>query len=170
VVENPKPAIFSSLAPLSDMQTVLPPHRSIFTPVPDKPPLQYAAALEFLTSVSNFELPLEIDLPKTATPDVPEWVPRKTFSIRQFARRPLECLKLRQRISPRHSIIMLVDGLLFACFRVRLERDVCATSKNESFYNQFGTGMSPASTYCGLFLPHQQDLFNVLRAVEYERG
>jgi hypothetical protein len=107
-------------------------------------------------------------LTQPPTPDVPESVPPKTY--RPFARRPLQCLLLRQRICPHHSIITLVDGLLFTCFRVRLERDVCAATHTESFCARFDTGESPTSTFCGLFLPHQHDLHNALRAVEYERG
>jgi hypothetical protein len=166
-VENHEPAIFTSLAPLFDMQTVLPSHRSIFTPVPGKPPLQNTAALKFWQP-SLFLYVSGFCLDSTADARCPRECPTK--NLLPVCATAASMLLLRQRICPHHSIITLVDGLLFTCFRVRLERDVCAATHTESFCARFDTGESPTSTFCGLFLPHQHDLHNALRAVEYERG
>ena len=63
-----------------------------------------------------------------------------------------------------------MDGLLFAVFCLRLERDVCATLLQESLCVKFGTGDSPASTFCGLFMPSPPMLNAVLIAARHERG
>ena len=63
-----------------------------------------------------------------------------------------------------------MDGLLFAVFRLRLERDVCACSLHDAFFVNFSTGASPASTFCGLFMPSPPLLNAVILAVKHERG
>ena len=65
---------------------------------------------------------------------------------------------------------MQMDGLLFAVFRLRLERDVCAQSQHDAFCVNFGTGVSPASTFCGLFMPAPPLLNAVILSVRHERG
>ena len=148
----------------------LPSHRHTFTPVPDKPPLSWAAAVTFLENVSKNKTAADFVSTQSPTKQVPEFVPTKTFLAPSSAPRPLQRLLFRKREHPHHSIIMLIDGLLFACFRVRLERDVCASSASESFCIQFGASCSPASTFCGLFLPHHLDLLDTLQAVFQEKG
>jgi hypothetical protein len=87
-----------------------------------------------------------------------------------FDLRPLQKKNFDARDKLHHSIILLMDGLLFACFRLRLERDVCARNASESFCEECGTGVSPASTFCGLFMPHPSLLRATLLAVRAERG
>ena len=65
---------------------------------------------------------------------------------------------------------MQIDGLQFACFRLRLERDVCAQSFDDSFCTAFGPRISPASTFCGLYMPNSSLLRVVLQSVTSERG
>lgn len=87
-----------------------------------------------------------------------------------FAPRPLQLHDFRDRDVLHHSIILQIDGLLFACFRLRLERDVCAQSFGDSFCAAFGPGVSPASTFCGLYMPSVNLLQAVLQSVKAERG
>ena len=88
----------------------------------------------------------------------------------RFFKRPLQKLMFSARANVHHSIIIQIDGLLFAVFRQRLERDVCAHSLHDTFCAQFGTGTSPASTFCGLFMPPPTLLNAVILAVKHERG
>ena len=69
-----------------------------------------------------------------------------------------------------YSIIIQMDGLLHVVYRQRLERDVCATSLDEAFCVFVGPGASPASTFCGLFMPAPQDLDAVIGSARAERG
>ena len=161
--QSPSYAAVSTQNVLKPVQAavVLPPQRPVFLPVPQKPPgdlIKHECVLSIMGSETD-------GFTSGTTPK--SFLPRPLASLSfcdRSSQHSADCQTLHS------SLLLQIDGLLFATFRERLERDVCATSKNESFCNQFGTGMSPASTYCGLFLPHQQDLFNVLRAVEYERG
>ena len=66
--------------------------------------------------------------------------------------------------------MLQIDGLLFAVFRQRLERDVCAHTQDEAHCVQFGAGVSPASTFCGLYMPQPPLLSAVILAVKHERG
>ena len=69
-----------------------------------------------------------------------------------------------------HSLVLQIDGLLHACFRLRLERDVCALSSDTTFCEATGPSVSPASTFCGLYWPTPHLLTAVLNAVKLERG
>ena len=84
--------------------------------------------------------------------------------------RPLLLVTFTARPLLHHSIILQMDGLLHACFRVRLERDVCISPCDAAFCVSVGPGMSPASTFCGLYWPAPHLLAIVLRAVKLERG
>ena len=68
------------------------------------------------------------------------------------------------------SLLIQIDGLLFATFRERLERDVCATSSSESFCDFWGPGVSAASTFCGLYAPTPALLDATIVACRAERG
>ncbi len=68
------------------------------------------------------------------------------------------------------SLITQIDGLLHAVFRLRLERDVCCSSSADSFCPVFGASFSPASTFCGLYMPSPDLLMRVVGAVRTERG
>ena len=84
--------------------------------------------------------------------------------------RPLQFFKFGDRVQPHHSIVVQTDVLLFACFRLRLERDACSPTHVQFYCVAFGAGASPASTYCGLFMPHPLLLLSVVQAVKQERG
>ena len=137
--------------------------------VPEKPPLPHVAALKILNS-------LVLKAPAAA---IISLVNHKDSHIAavpfskpglKFSRRPLQELVFSARVRVHHSFILQMDGLLFAVFRQRLERDVCATSASDSFCVAFGTGESPASTFCGLFMPPPPMLSAVLIAAKHERG
>jgi hypothetical protein len=143
----------------------------VFAVVPDEPPDSENAALDFLHNLTGtsdaFVNNLGVSLVNHAGGGFPIKTLPKVFS---FAPRPLQSLQFSDRVELHHSIILQMDGLLFACFRLRLERDVCAVSSSTSFCTAFGTGHSPASTFCGLFLPAPTMLRAVLAAVKAERG
>ena len=67
------------------------------------------------------------------------------------------------------SFVAQIDGLIYAVFRLRLERDVCGSS-TASYCPLFGAGVSASSTYCGLFLSWPRPLAPVAVAVREERG
>ena len=98
--------------------------------------------------------------------------------LKMFSDRPLVALKFSARLSGAPdglldfpaSILVQMDGLLFATFRVRLERDVCASSSRDSFCPFWGPSLSPASCFCGLFLPPPELLGDVIAACRLERG
>ncbi len=149
----------------------LPPVQTVFPLAPEKPPISVEAALEFLKTVS-------INLPN-AIGDIispmilnDKQVAIKTFShpLVKFTLRPLQRFTFAIRSHIHHSIILQLDGLLFAVFRLRLERDVCATAASESFCANFGAGVSPASSFCGLYMPPPPLLRAVILAVKQERG
>ena len=126
------------------------------------------AALNFFNSLV-FKAPVAVtslvNLKDSRIAAVPLLKPEVNFS-----RRPLQKLLFSTRPRIHHSIIVQMDGLLFAVFRLRLERDVCAASLQESFCVNFGSGVSPASTFCGLFMPPTPMLNAVLIAAKHERG
>jgi hypothetical protein len=162
----PSAVIFHPPAPLS-------PQRAVFATVPKKPPGLRDAALLLLGTVSkNLEVPITktVKVPRNGF-NVPEIaavvLPEKVFVFKQ---RPLQVFKFGARLQVHHSIILLMDGLLFACFRLRLERDACAHNAVASYCEAFGAGVSPASTFCGLFMPHPTLLRAVMLAVRAERG
>jgi len=65
--------------------------------------------------------------------------------------RPFRSFNFPVRGHPVHySFITQIDGLIFAIFRLLLERDVCATSPGSSYCKFFGPSWSPASSFCGL--------------------
>ena len=86
------------------------------------------------------------------------------------APRPLLSIGFGLRPTLHHSVILQIDGLLHACFRLRLERDVCVLPNDIPFCHVSGPGLSPASTFCGLYWPAPPLLTAVLRAVKLERG
>ena len=49
------------------------------------------------------------------------------------------------------SIVAQLDALIYAVFRSRLERDVCAISLDQSYCMVFGKSFSPLSSECSLF-------------------
>ena len=148
---------------------VLPAQRSVFAAVPKKPPGLRNAALLLLEDVSKVLKPAVGESPLI---QVPEQVAFKPFAHKPltFSLRPLQRLVFDTRQLVHQSIILLMDGLLFACFRLRLERDVCAIDISSSCCEAFGAGESPASTFCGLYMPSPTLLRAVLLAVKMERG
>ena len=84
--------------------------------------------------------------------------------------RPLLGVAFTARPLLHYSLVLQMDGLLHACFRLRLERDVCALDSDTTFCEATGPGVSPASTFCGLYWPAPHLLTAVLNAVKHERG
>jgi hypothetical protein len=84
--------------------------------------------------------------------------------------RPLLAIVFTVRPPLHHSLVLQMDGLLHACFRLRLERDVCALAGDTAFCEATGPSVSPAATYCGLYWPAPHLLSAVLNAVKHERG
>ena len=74
--------------------------------------------------------------------------------------------------SVHHSIVAQIDGLLHACFRVRLERDVCARDSRSSLCSLWGPPPfnSPASTACGLYMPALEDIHMYVQLIHAQRG
>ena len=142
---------------------VLPPLQPRFMAVPDEPPDHPFSPNFILTGVGEF-------LVKPAKSPVNFGVDFRRSPAKTFGPRPLQLLVFRDRVALHHSIILQIDGLLFACFRLRLERDVCAQSFGESFCTGFGPGFSPASTFCGLYLPKPDLLRVVIDSAKTERG
>ena len=143
----------------------------MFIPVPDKPPVENSfpsLPLAVADKTDSLFSPVAIEnvLPFSRTPP-------KNFSLR-----PLVRLSFAARTTQAPdglldfpaSILMQVDGLLFATFRERLERDVCAASSHDSFCPFWGPSFSPASSFCGLYLPPPDLLEDVLCACRLERG
>ena len=143
--------------------TVLPPLQPRFTVVPDEPPDHPVLANFVLTGVGE-------NFVKTIKSPVKYIGDFRRSPVKNFSPRPLQLLVFRDRVAPHHSVILQIDGLLFACFRLRLERDVCAQSIDDSFCSSFGAGSSPASTFCGLYMPIADLLRDVIQAVKIERG
>ena len=162
---------FSDQAPrtiaitLANTPALCQPPRPVFGIIPDKPPLPRSAAVDFLSSVViNFNKGQDSLVNQSVK--IPALKPLE--QIFKFVLRPLQFFKFGARVQPHHSIVMQMDGLLFACFRLRLERDVCSPTRVRSFCVAFGAGASPASTYWGLFMPLL--LLSVVQAVKQERG
>ena len=152
--------------------TVLPPQRPSFLEVPDEPP---DTPFEKIPSTVVDKIVAKPPiLPVAIKNDSHRLANCANFSQSRgksfFAPRPLQLFTFCDRAAPHHSIILQIDGLLFACFRLRLERDVCAQSFDVSFCMGFGPGVSPASTFCGLYMPRQDALRGVIQAVKEERG
>lgn len=139
---------------------VLPPQRPAFVPVPPKPPGDQRIFDD------GCVLPIMGNLSDVTALDVPE----NKFLECKEASRSLLSLVVSARPLLHHSIILQIDGLLHACFRLRLERDVCTCSRDSAFCDAFGPSVSPASTYCGLFWPPPHLLSAVLLAAKQERG
>ena len=163
-------AVSAPLPSSPDREPVLLPiQRPTFMAVPDKPPLPHRAARIFLSSLEPILKPIlaanSLEVNDQGSP-----VKSPSLLLGVFVPRPLQRLVFGQRLPLHHSIILLIDGILFACFRVRLERDVCAASRADAFCSAFGTGVSPASTFCGLYMPPPDLLRAVLHAVKLERG
>ena len=152
--------------------TVLPPQCPRFLAVPDEPP--GPVFMENVLSVVDKNVANPPVLPVTIKHISPSMADCAVFSrsreIFLFTPRPLQLFSFSNRTAPHHSIILQIDGLLFACFRLRLERDVCARSFDSSFCMSFGPGVSPASTFCGLYMPTHDALRGVIQAVKIERG
>ena len=122
--------------------TVLPPQRPCFPAVLDKPPGS-PLSKKVLTDVGKIFSktvmgPVTEDKPPGAVITVFDQSRAENF----FTPRPLQLLVFCDRAAPHHSIILQIDGLIFACFRLRLERDVCAQSFDDSFCMSFGPGVS----------------------------
>ena len=160
----PSPPVLCPLA----APALLSPGQIIFPVVPKKPPLPESAAMKFFNSL-GFKAPDAVislvNHKDSRIAEVPFLKPVVKFSLR-----PLQKLQFAARARVHHSIILQIDGLLFAVFRQRLERDVCAPSSLESFCVKYGTGDSPASTFCGLFMPPAPMLSAVILATKHERG
>jgi hypothetical protein len=142
---------------------VLPPpsQQSVFIPVPEKPPEEKRFEFLHQTSLTNF-----MGLDFSAVSGFPD----KNFLANDSGARPLLLISFDLRPRLHHSLFLQIDGLLHACFRLRLERDVCVLPNDTSFCYASGPGVSPASTFCGLYWPTPPLLATVLRAVKYERG
>jgi len=101
----------------------------VFTVVPGKPPDFENAAMDFLSNLTGTSdvvvHKLDVLLVNHAGGGFPFKPLLKVFL---FAPRPFQGVQFGGRVQLHHSIIILIDGLLFACFRVRLERDLCAVS------------------------------------------
>lgn len=150
---------------------VLPPIKPVAAIRPVKPPGIESDAIRFLSDLNcNMEVVVNNleSSPVIHSSDGFRYKP--LLKIFKFIPRPLLRLQFGDRIQLHHSIIMQMDGLLFACFRLRLERDVCAASSATSFCTEFGVGISPASTFCGLFMPAPCLLGDVIQATKAERG
>ena len=155
--------------------------RPVFIPVPDKPPVQslFLPASTFLSSAislpsavkndSRFYLPPPVDVSSDSLFGT---------SQKNFSSRPLTSLAFSARasclpdglLSFPSSLVVQIDGLLFATFRERLERDVCALSPQDSFCPFWGPSLSPASSFCGLYMPPPTLLGDVIDACRLERG
>ena len=147
---------------------VLPPGKIIFPLAPEKPPLPHVADQNFLITPAPGALKQLIS-PVNLRDSQFFAVPRE-HPVVVFSPRPLQKLVFSARVRIHHSFILQMDGLLFAVFRLRLERDVCAQSQHDAFCVNFGTGVSPASTFCGLFMPEPPLLNAVILSVKHERG
>ena len=163
------PSIRTNFSPPPSLPLVhdgLPPpsQRSVFIPVPEKPPEgEVYAAIEFLHQLS---LPNVMGLGFSAVSGFPD----KNFLKDNDTARSLTSIHFGLRPDLHHSIFLQIDGLLHACFRLRLERDVCVLPDDTAFCHESGPGLSPASTFCGLYWPTPSLLPDVLRAVKHERG
>lgn len=78
----------------------------------------------------------------------------------------------QQRPVLHHSIIVQLDGIVYFVFRLRLDRDVCATSAQTSYCPEFGPWpfLSPASVGCALYYPDYSEIADLLYRVEKQRG
>lgn len=152
------------------MPVPLPPQRTVFMPVQPKPPGAARA------SNSDFK-----GKPLLAVRDGFSSQNHVAFehlcdssgeSSNIFAKsvRPLLAIVFTVRPPLHHSLVLQMDGLLHACFRLRLERDVCALAGDTAFCEATGPSVSPAATYCGLYWPAPHLLSAVLNAVKHERG
>ena len=68
------------------------------------------------------------------------------------------------------SVVWQLDGLTYALKRARLERDACASCKEDSYCELFGRGLSPLSASCSLFFPDLEDIPSVLSLAMSERA
>jgi hypothetical protein len=140
---------------------VLPPQRPVFLPVPQKPPgdlKKHECVLSIMGSDTD-------GFTFGTTPK--SFLPRPLASL-SFCDRSSQHSAVCQTLPS--SLLLQIDGLLFATFRERLERDVCATSASDSVCPFWGPSLSPASTYCGLYFPTPALLADVIAACRSERG
>jgi hypothetical protein len=147
-----------SLAPLRG-NVVLPVQRDVFLAVPQKPPGDSFVDTNFVFCPDISPIP--VILPSFAFMAVPGKI---------VSQRSLPALVFKRRPRIHYSFILQIDGLLHSCFRLRLERDVCALPCDVTFCNALGPGVSPASTFCGLYWPPPDLLAAVILAVKHERG
>ena len=153
------------------------PQRPVFIPVPDKPPVENS----FPSHSLNVQLSLDVaNVTKSlfSSVAIENVKPFSRTPPEKFSPRPLVCLSFAARTTQAPdglrsfppSLLVQIDGLLFATFRERLERDVCASSSQDSFCPFWGPSFSPASSFCGLYLPPPALLDDVLCACRLERG
>ena len=154
----------NTLKPHAEL-VVLAPQRLVFLPVPPKPPDKKFGddgKTEFMV-FGRVPQTLPLILPNPVNLVFP-------FAFETKSGTSLRSLVFVTRPLLHHSIILQIDGLLYACFRLRLERDVCVLHCDTAFCDAVGPGVSPASTFCGLFWPAPSLLSAVILAVKYERG
>ena len=101
--------------------TVLPPQRPSFLEVPDEPP---DTPFEKIPSTVVDKIVAKPPiLPVAIKNDSHRLANCANFSQSRgksfFAPRPLQLFTFCDRAAPHHSIILQIDGLLFACFRSR---------------------------------------------------
>ena len=170
----------TSLANVIHTPVVLAPAQCFAKPAPWRPPNVFSLpSPPILTSESSFlRLPLKskssdsADLQReSSSSGLSPFGIFQPLPVGPVCRFPLReiVFTARSLVMPT-SLLLQIDGLLFATFRERLERDVCATSCTEAFCHFWGPGVSAASTFCGLYYPAPALLDVTIFACRAERG
>ena len=147
-----------------------PPDAVFITLSPTKTSWIASDILEFKTQIANDQVAIVGDSHSSLFTIDLRQSPAKVFGNLAHPLRPLSAIVFAARPPLHHSLVLQIDGLLHACFRLRLERDVCALSSDTTFCEATGPSVSPASTFCGLYWPTPHLLTAVLNAVKLERG